>query len=193
MASLALAISLGLGLLVGLTAGSLGGWVDILLMRVIDSLLAFPSLLMAMAVVAILGTGLRSVAIAVGLAGAFPYARVARSVTLGIKSQPYVDAAYATGCTPWRIATRYILLNAAPSLITFATTQLGWVLLNSAALNFLGLGVALGTPEWGAMLAEGRGYLREAPWASVFPGVALTLTVLATNLLGDGLQEALGL
>ena len=191
MASLALAIGVGLGLLVGLAAGSLGGWVDAFLMRIIDGLLAFPGLLMAMAIVAILGTGLHSVAIAVGLAAAFPYARVARGVTLEIRSQPYVEAAYATGCGPWRIATRYILLNAAPTLITFAATQLGWVLLNSAALNFLGLGAALGTPEWGAMLAEGRGYLREAPWASIFPGIALTLTVLATNLLGDGLQEAL--
>jgi ABC-type dipeptide/oligopeptide/nickel transport system permease subunit len=191
MVALALAIGVGLGLLTGVTAGSVGGWIDALLMRIVDSLLAFPGLLMAMALVAIFGTGLSSVAVAVGLAAAFPYARVARSVTWEIRGKPYVEAARAIGCGPWRIAVRYILLNATPSLITFATTQMGWVLLNSAALNFLGLGVPLGTPEWGAMLAEGRGYLREAPWASFFPGMVLTLTVLATNLLGDGLQEAL--
>ena len=191
MVSLAMVIGIGLGLLIGGTAGSIGGRVDALLMRVVDSLLAFPGLLMAMALVAIFGTGLSSVAVAVGLAAAFPYARVARSVTWEVRSKPYIDAARAVGCSPWRIAVRYILLNAAPSLITFATTQLGWVLLNSAALNFLGLGVPLGTPEWGAMLAEGRAYLREAPWASFFPGLVLTMTVLSTNLLGDGLQEAL--
>jgi ABC-type dipeptide/oligopeptide/nickel transport system permease subunit len=108
-----------------------------------------------------------------------------------VRGQLYVEAARAVGCSPGRIALRYVLPNAAPSLIAFAATQLGWVLLNGAALNFLGLGASPGTPEWGAMLAAGRGYLRDAPWTSVFPGLALTLTVLAANLVGDGLQEAL--
>lgn len=191
MGGLALAVAVGLGLPVGLVAGTLGGRVDALLMRVVDSLLAFPSLLLAMATVAILGTGLAPVAIAVGLAAAPPYARVVRGVALQVRGQPYIEAARAIGCTRWRIALRHVLPNSAPSLIAFAAVQLGWVLLNGAALNFLGLGAALGTPEWGAMLAAGRGYLRGAPWISVFPGLALTLTVLAANLVGDGLQEAL--
>jgi len=192
MGGLALAVAVGLGLPTGLVAGSLGGRTDVIVMRLVDGLLAFPGLLLAMAAVAVLGTGLAPVAVAVGLAAAPPYARVARSVARGVRAQPYIESARAVGATPLRIILRYVLPNAAPSLIAFAATQLGWVLLNGAALNFLGLGVPPGTPEWGAMLAEGRGYLRDAPWASAFPGLALTLTVLAANLLGDGLQEALG-
>lgn len=191
MGALALAAAVGLGLPVGLTAGSLGGRTDAALMRLVDALLAFPGLLLAIAAVAVLGTGLTSVALAVGLAAAPPYARMARSVALEVRGQPYVEAARAVGCSPWRIAVRHILPNALPALVAFAATQLGWILLNGAALNFLGLGVPPGAPEWGLMLADGRGYLRDAPWASVFPGLALTLTVLAANLAGDGLQEAL--
>jgi len=191
MGALALMAAVGLGLPVGLAAGSLGGRTDAVLMRLVDALLAFPGLLLALAAVAILGTGLTAVAMAVGLAAAPPYARVVRSIALEVRGQPYVEAARAVGCSPWRIAVRHILPNALPSLIAFAATQLGWILLNGAALNFLGLGVPPGTPEWGLMLADGRGYLRDAPWASVFPGLALTLTVLAANLAGDGLQEAL--
>lgn len=191
MGALAVAVAVGLGLPVGLAAGSLGGRTDAALMRLVDALLAFPGLLLAMAAVAVLGTGLVSVAAAVGLAAASPYARLTRSAAVEVRGQPYVEAARTVGCSAWRIALRYVLPNAAPSLIAFAATQLGWVLLNGAALNFLGLGAPPGTPEWGAMLAAGRGYLRDAPWASVFPGLALALTVLAANLVGDGLQEAM--
>lgn len=164
---------------------------DVLLMRVVDGLLAFPGLLLAMAAVAVLGTGVGPVAVAVGLAAFPPYARIVRSVTREVRAQPYIDAARAVGCSPLRIAVRYILLNATPSLIAFAATQLGWILLNGAALNFLGLGAPPGVPEWGAMLSEGRRYLRDAPWASAFPGLALSSMVLAANLVGDGILEAL--
>jgi peptide/nickel transport system permease protein len=179
-----------LGLPVGLIAGFFGGWVEAVLMRLVDGLLAFPGLLLAMAMVALLGPGAGSVAVAVGLAAAPAYARVARSAVLEARAQPYVEAARAVGGGPWHIMVRHILPNVATPLIAFATTQLGWVLLNGAALNFLGLGTPPGTPEWGAMIAEGRGYLRDAPWVSSFPGLVLTLTVLAANLVGDGLQEA---
>jgi ABC-type dipeptide/oligopeptide/nickel transport system permease subunit len=191
MGLLALAVAVGAGLPVGLVAGTFGGWVDVLLMRLVDALLAFPGLLLAMAIVALLGPGVSAVAVAVGVAAAPAYARVARSAALEVRVQPYVEAARAVGCTPWRIVVRHVLPNAAAPLVAFAATQLGWVLLNGAALTFLGLGAPPGTPEWGAMLAEGRGYLRDAPWVSTFPGLALTLTVLAANLVGDGLQEAL--
>jgi peptide/nickel transport system permease protein len=187
----ALGVAVGAGLPVGLVAGTFGGWVDAVLMRVVDALLAFPGILLAMALVALLGPGMGSVAVAVGAAAAPAYARVARSAALEARAQPYVDAARAVGCTEWRIMVRHVLPNAAAPLVAFAAAQLGWVLLNGAALNFLGLGAPPGTPEWGAMLAQGRGYLRDAPWASAFPGLALTLTVLAANLVGDGLQEAL--
>jgi ABC-type dipeptide/oligopeptide/nickel transport system permease subunit len=191
MGVLALAVDVGLGLPMGLVAGTLGGRIEAALMRLVDALLAFPGLLLAMAVVALLGIGMGSVAVAVGLAAAPAYARVARSAARDVRAQPYVDAARAVGCTRWRILVRHILPNAAGPLVAFAATQLGWVLLNGAALNFLGLGVRPGTPEWGAMLAEGRGYLRDGPWVSTFPGLMLTLTVLAANFVGDGLQEAL--
>ncbi|MBE9470703.1 MAG: ABC transporter permease [Chloroflexi bacterium] len=188
---LALAVAVGLGLPTGMVAGTFSGWSEAVLMRLVDALLAFPSLLLAMAVVALLGPGVGSVAVAVGLAAAPAYARVARSAALEVRAQPYVDAARALGGSEWRVLVRHVLPNAAPPLVAFAATQLGWVLLNGAALNFLGLGAPPGTPEWGAMLVEGRGYLRDAPWVSAFPGLALTLTVLAANLVGDGLQEAL--
>jgi len=191
MSLLAVAVAVGLGLPVGLAAGSLGSRVDAVLMRVVDGLLAFPGLLMAMGAVAILGRGLAPLALAVGLAAAPPYARLARTVALEVQGRPYIEATRALGGSRWRMVVRHVLPNAAPALVAFAAIQLGWVLLNGAALNFLGLGAPPGTPEWGAMLAESRGYLREAPWVSAFPGLALTLTVLAANLLGDGLQESL--
>jgi peptide/nickel transport system permease protein len=189
MGAEALALAVGLGLPLGLAAGGTGGLRDVMLMRLVDAWLAFPGLLLAMAVVAVLGPGLSSVAIAVGLAAAAPYARVARATAREIQAQPYIDAARAVGAGPWRIIIRHILPNAAPALVAFAATQLGWVLLNGAALNFLGLGVPPGTPEWGAMLAEGRAYLRDAPWAAISPGIALTFTVLAANILGDRIQK----
>jgi ABC-type dipeptide/oligopeptide/nickel transport system permease subunit len=191
MGLIALMVSTGLGLPTGLVAGLSGGKVEGVLMRLVDALLAFPSLLLAMAVVALLGRGLSPIAIAVGLAAAPAYARVARSAALEIRTQPYVEAARAVGSGEWCILLRHVLPNAAAPLVAFAATQLGWVLLNGAALNFLGLGAPPGTPEWGAMLNEGRGYLRDAPWVSAFPGLALTLTILAANLLGDRLQQAL--
>jgi peptide/nickel transport system permease protein len=191
MGFLGLAVAVGLGLPSGLAAGFLGGRVESVTMRLIDAFLAFPGLLLAMAVVAVLGPGMTAVAAAVGLAAAPAYARVARSIALEIRTQPYVEAARSLGGGAWHILTHHVLPNAAAPLVAFAATQLGWILLNGAALNFLGLGAPPGTPEWGAMLDEGRGYLRDAPWASIFPGLALTLTVLAANLLGDGLQKAL--
>lgn len=191
MGLLGLTVAIGLGLPTGLAAGYFGGRVESVTMRLVDALLAFPGLLLAMAVVAVLGPRLGSVSVAVGLSAAPAYARAARSAALEVRTQPYVEAARALGGNEWRTIARHILPNIATSLLAFAVTQLGWILLNGAALNFLGLGAPLGTPEWGAMLNEGRGYLRDAPWLSAFPGLALTLTVLAANLLGDSLQEAL--
>lgn len=187
----ALTVTVGLGLPTGLVAGLFGGWTETVLMRLVDALLAFPGLLLAMAMVALLGPGVGAVAIAVGLAAAPAYARVARSAALEVRTQPYVEAARAVGGSEWHILVRHVLPNAAAPLVAFAAAQLGWILLNGAALNFLGLGAPPGTPEWGAMLNEGRGYLRDAVWVSAFPGLTLTLTVLAANLVGDGLQETL--
>ncbi len=186
-----LAISVGLGLPAGLLAGLMGGWVDTVLMRLVDAVLAFPSLLLALTVIAIAGPGLLPIAVAAGLAAAPAYARLARSATLEVRTQPYIEATRAIGASSLRILTHHVLPNAAGALLAFGAAQLGWIVLTGAALNFLGLGAAPGTPEWGAMLADGRGYLRDAPWASVFPGLALTLTVLAANLVGDRVLERL--
>lgn len=191
MGLIALTLAVALGLPVGLVAGFFDGWVETLFMRLADALLAFPGLLLAMAVVAVLGPGAGAVTVAVGLAAAPAYARVARSAALEVRVQPYVEAARAIGCSEWRILITHVLPNAAAPLVAFAAAQLGWVLLNGAALHFLGLGASPGVPEWGTMLAEGRGYLRDAPWVSLFPGLALTLTVLAANLAGDGILETL--
>ncbi|RME73703.1 MAG: ABC transporter permease [Chloroflexi bacterium] len=191
MAAGGLAVSVGLGLPVGLLAGAFGGRLDAVLMRLVDTLLAFPGLLLAMAVVSLLGPGIGPVAVAVGIAAAPGYARVVRTAAADVRTRLYVEAAFAVGCKRRRVLRRYILPNALSPVIAFAATQLGWILLNGAALNFLGLGVAPGTPEWGAMLVDGRAYLRGAPWVSTFPGLALTLTVLAATLLGDRLQRSL--
>ena len=191
MGLLGLGTAIGLGLPAGLAAGYFGGRVESVTMRLVDALLSFPGLLLAMAVVAVVGPGLGSVSVAIGLAAAPAYARVARSAAVEVRAQSYVEAARSLGGSAWRTIAHHILPNTAPPLVAFAATQLGWILLNGAALNFLGLGAPLGTPEWGAMLNEGRGYLRDAPWVSTFPGLALTLTVLAVNLLGDSLQEVL--
>jgi ABC-type dipeptide/oligopeptide/nickel transport system permease subunit len=191
MGLVSLCLTVGVGLPVGLVAGVYGSWTEALLMRVTDALLAFPGLLLAMAAVAVLGPGLWSVGAAVGLAAAPAFARVARTAAVEIGTQPYVDASRAIGSSELRILVRHILPNAAAPLLAFAATQLGWVLLNGAALSFLGLGEPPGSPEWGAMLSEGRNLLRDGPWISLFPGLALTLTVLAANLLGDGLQETM--
>lgn len=184
----ALALGIGVGLPLGLAAGSFGGRTDTVIMRFTDAWLAFPSLILSLAVLAILGRGLSSVTVAVGLAAAAPYARIVRTTARAIRAQPYIDAAVAVGASPLRIALRHVLPNAIPALAAYAAVQFGQVLLHGASLNYMGLGGPPGTPEWGTMLAAGRDYLRVAPWAATFPGLILTFTVLAVNLLGDRIQ-----
>jgi peptide/nickel transport system permease protein len=179
------------GSLLGLLAGYSGGWLDALLMRLVDMLLAFPSLLLALALVAWLGPGLVSAALAVGLAGLPRFARLIRAATLGVRSELYIEAARVVGCRPERILLHHVAPNVRGVIIVLGSLELGYALLNIGALSFLGLGAQPPTPEWGAMLAEGRGLLRDAPWVATAPGLAITLTVLAFNLLGDALRDAL--
>jgi peptide/nickel transport system permease protein len=179
------------GSLLGLLAGYSGGWLDALLMRLVDMLLAFPSLLLALVFVAWLGPGLVSAALAVGLAGIPRFARVVRSAALGVRSELYIEAARVVGCRPERILLRHVAPNVRGVVIVLGSLELGYALLNIGALSFLGLGAQPPTPEWGAMLAEGRTLLRDAPWVAAAPGLAITLTVLAFNLLGDALRDAL--
>jgi len=188
---IAVSIAVGLGTPVGLLSGYYGGRVDGFVMRVVDVLLAFPGILLALAIVSVLSPGLNNVMIAVGLSAVPNYARLIRASTLSAREQLYVEAARALGSRDLSIVTRYILPNVVAPLIVTATLGLGTAILSAAALSFLGLGSQPPQPEWGRMLSEGRDYLREAWWISTVPGLGIMLTVLAMNLLGDGLRDVL--
>ena len=187
--SVSLAVALGAPL--GLVSGYYGGRLDGLIMRVMDVLLAFPGILLALAIVSVLTPGLTNVMIAVGLSAVPTYARLVRASVLSARENLYVEAARALGGRDLGILARYILPNVVAPLIVTATLGLGTAILSAAALGFLGLGSQPPQPEWGRMLSEGRDYLREAWWISTFPGLGIMLTVLAMNLLGDGLRDVL--
>jgi peptide/nickel transport system permease protein len=188
---IAVSIAVGLGTPVGLMSGYYGGRVDGFVMRVVDVLLAFPGILLALAIVSVLSPGLNNVMIAVGLSAVPNYARLVRASVLSAREQLYVEAARALGSRDLSIVSRYILPNVVAPLIVTGTLGLGTAILSAAALSFLGLGSQPPQPEWGRMLSEGRDYLREAWWISTVPGLGIMLTVLAMNLLGDGLRDVL--
>ncbi len=160
-------------------------------MRIADITLAFPGILLALVVIAILGPSLFNAMIAVGIAAAPTYARVARGLVLKTKATAYIEATIAIGSSPARVILRHILPNILGSLVIVATLGVAGAIIAGAALSFLGLGAKPPTPEWGLILSEGRGYLRYASWITTFPGLAIMLTVLSINLLGDGLRDAL--
>src|SRR5437867_7076172 len=188
---ISVSIAISVGTPIGLVSGFYGGRLDAFLMRVIDVLLAFPGILLALAIVSVLTPGLGNVMVAVGLSAVPTYARLVRGSVLTARENLYVEAARAIGGRDRTILTRYILPNVVAPLIVTATLGLGTAILSAAALSFLGLGSQPPQPEWGRMLAEGRDYLREAWWISTFPGLGIMLTVLAMNLLGDGLRDLL--
>jgi ABC-type dipeptide/oligopeptide/nickel transport system permease subunit len=187
--SVALGGVLGVGL--GLIAGYAGGWLDTIFMRLVDVFLAFGLLLMAVLVMAVLGTGLANVMIAIGLFIFVSFARLTRGEVLGVKEREYVEAAKAIGVRSHRIVLRHILPNTVSTLVVLGTLRLGGAILAEASLSFLGLGPAPPTPSWGLMVNEGLALLRQAPWISLMPSFAIILTVLGFNLLGDGLRDAL--
>jgi len=188
---IATAISVVLGLIMGALAAYYGGLWDSLVMRLTDVFLAFPYILFAIALMAVLGRGFLNIFIAIGLLGWPTIARVFRSSILQVKENEYVDAARALGAGDFRIMTRHILPNAVAPIIVYATMSIGGAILTEAALSFLGMGILPPTPAWGLMLAEGRGYIYNAPHLMIFPGLAILTTVLAFVLLGDGLRDAL--
>jgi ABC-type dipeptide/oligopeptide/nickel transport system permease subunit len=189
--TLAVALAVLPGSLLGLLAGYAGGKSESFLMRIVDVLLAFPSLLLALTIVALLGPGLVSVALAVGLAGIPRFARLVRASAAGVRSEPFIEAARVIGCRPSRILLGHVAPNVREIIIPLVSLEFGLALLSIGALSFLGLGAQPPTPEWGTMLADGRILLRHAPWVSIAPGLAITLSVLAFNLLGDALRDAL--
>jgi peptide/nickel transport system permease protein len=191
MAILGVSIAAVLGVTWGLVAGYYGNWLDQALSRLMDVWLAFPSLLLAIIIVARLGPSLRNAVIALGIVGAPSFFRLTRSSTLSARKLAYVEAARAVGASDRRLLLRHILPNVAPSLVVLATMRMGVLVLVGGALSFIGLGAQPPQPEWGSLLADGRDYMDAAPWLAIFPGLCITLTVAGFNLFGDGLRDAL--
>ena len=185
------AISLLFGSLTGMAIAYAGGRTDAVGSRLIDAMLGFPPIVLAILIVSVLGVGLVNAALAVGIAGVPRFARVTRGATMSLVTREYVEAARAMGAGRARVLLHHLLPNLAPVLIVMATLELGNAVLFTATLSFLGLGAQPPTPEWGAMLNAGREYVRYAPWTMIFPGLALFLCVLAVNLVGDRLSVLL--
>jgi peptide/nickel transport system permease protein len=189
--AMAATIALIVGSTLGMLAAFYGGRADTLIMRTMDVLLAFPYLLLAIAVVAILGPGLLTAMIAIGIVNVPGYARIVRGSVLVVRSREYVEAASALGASDVRVMGVHVLPNVLAPIIVQVTLNVGSAIIDTAGLSFLGLGTQPPTPDWGNMLAAGRGELINAPWIATFPGLAILVTVLAFNLMGDALRDAL--
>ncbi|MFN3575691.1 MAG: ABC transporter permease [Tabrizicola sp.] len=180
-----------LGLLIGTVAGYFGGWIDAVLMRLTDIFLAFPRLILALALVAVLGPGIENAVLAIALTAWPPYARVARAETLTVRSSDYIAAIRLQGASSARIIAGHVVPMCLPSVIIRVTLDMAGVILIAAGLGFLGLGVLPPTPEWGLMISSGRKYLFEQWWVATMPGLAIFIVSLGFNLLGDGLRDVL--
>jgi peptide/nickel transport system permease protein len=188
---MSVAIGCSVGLVLGLAAGYYRGWTDTVIMRFIDAMLAFPSLLLALSLVAVLGGSLRNVMIAVGISSVPGYTRLVRGTVLSARENVYIEAARALGCPNRLIMFRHLLPNVFAPILVLATLGTASTIIVASALSYLGMGAQPPTPEWGLMLSEGRSYLRRAWWISTFPGLAIMVTTLGINLLGDGLRDVL--
>ena len=184
-------ISLAIGLAIGSLSGYFGGWADQLLMRLVDILMAFPGILLAIAFTAVLGPGLDHVILALCLIGWTSYARLVRAEILALREREFVQAARALGCNPGRVIARHLLPNLLPPVLIQATFGLAAAIIAEGSLSFLGLGVEPPTPSWGSMLNDGRQFLLVAPNLTTYPGIAIMITVFGLNLVGDGLQDRL--
>ncbi|MBI4245922.1 MAG: ABC transporter permease [Candidatus Rokubacteria bacterium] len=185
------ALALVVGLPLGLAAGYLGGWVDTLIMRAVEVILSFPTLVLALGITAVLGPKLIHALFAIGVVFVPHFARLIRGQTLTVKENDFIAAARALGGSDLRVMRRHVLPNCLAPILVQSTYSIAFAILVEAALSFLGLGTQPPTPSWGIMLSTGRGYLEQAPWLGAFPGVAIFLTVLGFNLLGDGIRDAL--
>ena len=188
-------ISVSIGLVFGTTMGVLsayyGGLVDTIIMRFIDALLAFPGILLALVVIAVLGPGLFNVMLAVGISTVPEYARLARGKVLSVMQLEYIEAVHSIGGSNIRVILKHILPNISAPITILATLQVGNAILVGSGLSFLGMGAQPPTPEWGLMTAEGRNFMSQAWWISTFPGIAILITVISINQFGDGLREAI--
>ncbi|MGA8897975.1 ABC transporter permease [Bradyrhizobium sp.] len=189
--AISVGIALSIGVPFGLLAGYRGGFVDALISRVTDAMLACPFLILAIALAAFLGPSLRNAMIAIGISATPVFIRLTRGQTLSVKVEDYVEAARAIGNPPWRIALFHILPNILPALLVQATLSIAAAIIAEAALSFLGLGQQPPAPSWGSMLNSAQRFLTNAPWMAVWPGLAIFLVVLSFNLIGDGLRDAL--
>lgn len=191
VAVVSVAIALVLGVFLGIVSGYAGGWADGILMRIVDVMFAFPMLILALAIVAVLGPGANTATIAIGVVYVPIFARVARASTLSVRSEPFVRASQTMGTGAGRILLKHILPNISGPIIVQTSLSLAFAILSEAALSFLGLGVQPPQPSWGRMLFEAQSFLGTAWWLAVFPGLAIFLTVLSCNLVGDGLRDVL--
>ena len=189
--AVAVGISLVAGVTIGLVAGYFGRWLDDVLMRFTDVLFAFPAILMAIVVMAILGAGMTNAMIAIGIVYTPIFARITRASVLGVREEVFVRAARAAGADDTRIMIRHVLPNVAAPIIVQTSISLAFAILSEAALSFVGLGTQPPDPSWGRMLSEGRGFLEQAWWMALFPGIAIFVTVLSFNILGDALRDVL--
>ena len=184
-------IAAGVGVPAGVLAGFAGGWTDAVIGRVVDAMLATPFLILAIALAAFLGPALTNAMIAIGITAAPVFARVARGATLNAAALEYVEAARSIGNPPWRVALRHVVPNILPPVLVQGTLAIAAAIIAEASLSFLGLGQQPPAPSWGSMLNAAQRFLSTAPWLAIFPGVAIALTVLSFNLVGDGLRDAL--
>lgn len=184
------ALGLVIGVAIGLAAGLIGGRTEWVLMRIVDGLLAFPELILAMAFMAVLGLGTENLVYALAISFVGPFARMTRGDVLQVKSQPYIEAARLMGVPTFAIIWRHVLPNVMSPILVQAGMRVSIAILLESGLSFLGIGVVPPTPDWGLMIAEGRGFITLAPWISGVPGIALAILLVALNLLGDGLRDA---
>ena len=189
IAGLTLVITAPVGLLIGVLAGFVGRWLDTALMTLVDALLAFPNLLLALALVTLFGDGIMQIGVAVGVAAIPAYARVTRAAVLEARARPFVEGARALGASPLAVVWRHIVPTIMPPLLAFTSVTLSWAILNGAALAFIGYAGDICATDWGIMLADGRATFRTAPWIACAPGVALSTLIFALNLLGNGLSS----
>lgn len=192
VAALIFAASLGVGLFAGVVSGYRGGWLDAVLMRLCDGIMAFPSMILVFGLIGILGPGLSQLVIALMLVQWVVFARMFRNMIVSLKERNFITAARISGSSSWQIMRRHLIPNILPSIVVIGTLEMGWAIMDISAMSFLGLGVQAPTPEWGAMLNEGKSFIRSHPELMLYPGLMIIMVVASCNLLGEALSERYG-